>query len=113
MTLDQLAEAIDRISPDINGRRVAATLRDWKTDGTDVTELSSRVERNIGHTWFETDAAHHAIYNLWSRFRIEAISPIGGMTMNERLYSFSLLEVFDGSGDSERDVLYRKLLARD
>jgi hypothetical protein len=47
---------------------------------------------------------------MWSLFRDEAISGIGGMTMNERLYAFSLSERFDACTDeNSRLVIYKKL----
>jgi hypothetical protein len=112
MNLDQLATEIELASPDSNGRGLAAALRSWKADSADVNTLAVLGERYIGHTWFETDLTHDAIYKLWSSFRAAAISNIGGMTMNERLYSFSLSERFDAAGPIEREVLYGKLLAR-
>lgn len=112
MNLDDLATEIANISPDRNGRGFATALLNWKADSTDVNALAVLGDRYIGHTWFETDAMHDAIYRLWSGFRNEAISNINGMTLNERLYSFGLFERFDSADPIERDVIYGKLLAR-
>lgn len=112
MNLDQLATEIERLSPDKNGRGLAMALRNWKTDSTDLNALAVLGERYIGHAWFESDATHNAVYKLWSSFRVEVISSVGGMTMNERLYYFGLFERFDAAGPAEREALYGKLLAR-
>jgi len=112
MNLDQLAAEVERISPDKNGRGLAVALRNWKTDSTDINALAVLGERYIGHAWFETDATHNAIFNLWSSFCTEAITNVGGMTMNERLYNFGLFERFDSAGTAEREALYGKLQAR-
>lgn len=49
MNLDQLAAEIERVSPDKNGRGLAAALRNWKADSADVNALLVLGERYIGH----------------------------------------------------------------
>jgi len=52
------------------------------------------------------------MYALWSEFRDREVEKIGGMTMNERLFTFGLFERFDTFADEDaRLIVYQKLLA--
>ena len=87
-------------------------LRDWKSDDTSVEKLRDSVERYVGKSWIESTEEHEQVYGLWSKFRDEAIEPIGGMTMNERLYWFDLFAPFDACNtEDDRARIYSKLLA--
>ena len=112
MTLDELVElcAAHRSDSAVDG--LAKLLAAWKTSSADVDALAREVERYFGHTWIEDQSVHHDIYMAWSRFKQSAIDTIGGQTMNERLYYFSLFPRFDAcSSDRERDEIYAKLNA--
>ena len=112
MNLDELARQIDEVSTEQAAQRLCELLLDWKTDSSTAEELCDKVERYIGNSWIERDENHARVYALWSAFRDEAITGIGGMTMNERLYHFSLFERFDAShDDEERITVYAKLHA--
>lgn len=110
MNLDELTHAIRAVSPDLVVQKLAYLLLDWKTETSTAEDLRDRVERYLGNSWVGVDEDYNKIYRLWSAFRDEAIAGIGGMTMNERLYWFSLFERFDASHDEEeRLIIYRKL----
>jgi len=112
MSLDELISGLENMRGDPAITRLAATLRDWKSDDTTVNDLQRVIERFIGHSWIENDALHEQTYALWSEFKAQAIDHIGGMTMNERLYSFGLFGRFDAcESDADRLVVYQKLLA--
>lgn len=112
MNLDELAKRIREISSDPVAWRLADMLDDWKTDDRTAEDLRDDVERYIGNVWIGKDRDHATIYRLWSAFRKDAIAGIGGMTMNERLWYFSLDERFDAcrTGQEKRTV-YAKLHA--
>jgi hypothetical protein len=110
--LGELAERLMAMSRDPAVRGLAERLRDWQSDDTTVMQLRDSVERHIGHAWIESTSEHEQVHDLWSGFRREAIDPIAGMTMNERLYWFDLFARFDAcETDEERACLYAKLLA--
>lgn len=112
MDLDQLATAIAQTSNGPAAMQLSALLSDWKTDGTNVKELEGTVERFISSLGASPAVEHAKAADLWTQFRDETISRIGGMTMNERLYSFSLFPRWDGATtDEERKTIYAKLLA--
>jgi hypothetical protein len=112
MDLDGLATAIRQTSSDPVALKLSELLSKWKDDESNVKELESAVERYIGNTWIISTTEHEKIYRLWSQFRDDAVHGIGGMTMNERLYCFSLFPRFDGATiDQERKAIYAKLLA--
>lgn len=90
MTLDELVTAMRQASNDPVALKLSDLLVDWKDDRSDVKELETAVERYIGNTWIASTAEHEKIYSFWSQFRDDAIHGISGMTMNERLHSFSL-----------------------
>ncbi|MBC3808857.1 hypothetical protein H8K52_16065 [Undibacterium seohonense] len=112
MDLDALVAAISRTSSDPVVLKLAVLLSNWKDDEKNTEELEVIVERFIGYTWIESEMEHKKIYGLWSQFRDKAIHGIGRMTMNERLYFFSLLNRWDSAQtEEERMAIYAKLLA--
>jgi hypothetical protein len=113
LNIDELAAAIRSTSPEEPAQRLAGLLIEWQRDDTTANELRAHIERVIGYTWFSTDAVHGEIYRLWSAFCTDAIDGIGGMTMNERLHWFGLVQRFDGATTEEaKRRIYAKLHAR-
>ena len=91
---------------------LGSLLLSWKSDSSTVVDLQVSVERFIGQTWIQNGEEHRQVYSLWTTFRNECLNVISGMTMNERLYSFSLFERFDAClNEQDRLTIYRKLLA--
>ena len=112
MDIDTLASAIRQTSSDAVALNLSDLLVGWKDDKLNAAELESVVERYIGNTWIGSTIEHEKIYRLWSQFRDSAIHGIGGMTMNERLYCFSLFSNLDNAHTEEaRKEIYAKLLA--
>ena len=112
MNLDELAEAIRKISSEEVVQKLSRLLVEWKSNDETVEVLKERIERYIGNTWIESNEDHEKIYHMWASFRDEVISEVRGMTMNERLYQFGLFDRFDACLDHEaRLVLYRKVQA--
>lgn len=113
MNLDELAEEINKISPEKVVQDLSRILIEWKNNEETAEELKEGIERYLGNTWIESKADHKKIYQMWSSFRDGAISGIGGMTMNERLYWFGLFERFEACSSQEDKLrVYRKLHAR-
>jgi hypothetical protein len=112
MNLDELAKEITRISPEYIVQELSRILLEWKEKDHTAQELNDDVEHYLGHTWITSNYDHRKIYKLWASFRDEAISSIGGMTMNERLYHFGLVERFEACSDEGcKLTIYRKLHA--
>jgi hypothetical protein len=110
--LDELATAMRHTSSDPVVLRLSDLLSAWKDDSSDAKALENIVERYIGNTWIADTVEHEKIYSLWSQFRDDAIHGIGGMTMNERPYCFSLFSRWDSTKTNEdRKTIYAKLLA--
>ena len=112
MDFDGLVTSMRHTSNDPVVLRLCELLAQWKNSDSNVHELESLVEHYIGNTWIANDTDHKEIYRLWSEFRDDAVRGIHGMTMNERLFCFSLLPRFDSANtDQQRKALYAKLLA--
>jgi len=112
MELDALVRAIRETSGDPAALKLTDLLVSWKDDGINATELENVVEHYLGSARIASATEHENIYSLWSQFRDVAIRGIGGMTMNERLYCFSLFPRWDSAQtDEERKAIYAKLLA--
>ena len=113
MNLDELSETISKVSSENVVQDLSRFLVEWKDNEETAEELKDGIERYIGNTWIEKNEDHEKICQMWSSFRDEAISGIGGMTMNERLYLFGLFERFDACANQEDKLLvYRKLHAK-
>lgn len=113
MNLDELSEEISKVSSEKVVQDLSRFLVAWKDNEETAEELKEGIERYIGNTWIEKNEDHSKIYRLWSAFREEAISGIGGMTMNERLYWFGLFNRYDACNNEEEKLfVYRKLHAK-
>ena len=113
MNLDELAKEIQNISHEKVIQELSRHLLEWKTNNKTAENLKDEIEKYIGSSWVESDEDHEKVYQLWSSFRDEAILGIGGMTMNERLYFFGLLNRFDSTPNQEsRLIVYKKLHAK-
>jgi len=112
-TLDSLIQKTKSVSKDPVIQKLAEQLNNWKLDNNDVRQLEKLIEKFIGNTWIESESEHNGVYQLWTDFKEENIQIIQGMTMNERLVSFGLIKRYDNSRTrEEKDVIYRKLLAK-
>jgi len=112
LNLDQLINELASISSDPVIASLASLLATWKSDDSTADDLDRTVERFLGNVWVRKDEDHARAYALWSAFRNQNVSGIGGMTMNERLYAFSLFERFDPCVDeASRLMIYEKLNA--
>ncbi|MDP1699213.1 MAG: hypothetical protein Q8L45_15725 [Xanthomonadaceae bacterium] len=112
MNLDELGQKIRAVSDDPVVQGVANQLRDWKASSDTAHQLSVAMERYIGNVWIGSDSDHAQVYSLWSEFKKDAILGISGMTMNERLYTFSLLDRFDTlQTENDRNAMYLRLHA--
>jgi len=113
MNLDELTKNIRRISKEEVLQKLANHISEWKTDEKNAIDLRESVERFLGNTWFEKQAEFDKVYEMWTEFKSSAIDGIGGMTMNERLYCFGLLELFDKElNNKEQEKFYAKLMAK-
>lgn len=112
MNLDELSKNIRAISRESVVQKLADILIEWKSNEKTAEDLHNTIERYIGNTWIEKEEDHNKIYKLWEQFLNQEIKGIGGMTMNERLYSFSLFKRFDAAKNEEEiKTIYKKLHA--
>ncbi|MGE4294506.1 MAG: hypothetical protein AB7E49_02255 [Campylobacterales bacterium] len=113
MTLDELANKIRSVSEEKLIQDLAKYIEEWKSDDRNAEQLESMVERFFGNAWIPEEEDHSKAYSFWSSFRDDVVHGIGGMTMNERLYSFSLFDRFDScESEEEKRVVYEKLHAK-
>ena len=112
MTLDELIFELSARFKDEEVQKLCQHLKDWKNSDDDIAALEDMAERYLGSVWVEDEKTHNQVYALCSEFRDCEIRSIGGKTMNERLYSFSLLEKFDqAQNETMKHKLYVKLMA--
>jgi hypothetical protein len=108
MTLGELIPALCTASSDPVVAKLAQYIEDWRSDTRTTEDLRQSVERFIGNSWISRTQEHEAVYALWSAFRDDCILGRGGMTINERLYSFDLLEVWDSAPNEESRAAIRR-----
>jgi len=108
MTLGELIHALRAASSDPVVDRLIELLEEWRSNASTAEELHQSVERYIGNSWIASEEVHKTIYSLWSAFRDDGIVGRLGMTMNERLYCFSLLEAWDEAKTEESRAVVRQ-----
>jgi len=112
MNYDEYIKELEKYDSDETVKRLIHHLKDWKSSEDDVLKLEGMVEHFFGNSWIESTEIHNKLYQLWASFKKEAIDPIGGHTMNERLYWFGLFEQFDRcKNETEKQIIYAKLQA--
>jgi hypothetical protein len=88
-----------------------ASIAFWKENDETPDVLGASLDRALGQSWLSSDLLHRRVHDLLLQFR-PTITSVGGMTMNERLVMFDLMERWDRSSEEEREVLYAKVVAR-
>lgn len=106
MNLDEVADTFKAESDTPELQHLGEILLEWKEDDSTVTELDERVESCLDEVQID-EATLLEARSTWDSFQ-EKIKNIGGMTMNERLYHFSLFSRYE---DGEEDIVHDKLLA--
>ena len=111
MNIDELIRSIRDCSSLREVQGLANCIADWKVGETSVENLRYLGDKYLGSVWLASDELHEEVYALWQRFVHEKIEQIHGMTMNERLFTFGLMDGFDVSVGDERLAIYKRLLA--
>ena len=90
--------------------QLLSRIDSWRRDATTPGQLMTDLDRTLGNVWFSSDEIHRAVYRVLEKFRA-TVESIGGMTMNERLVMFDLMDVWDQATEEGRRALYGKLEA--
>ncbi|MDP2634630.1 MULTISPECIES: hypothetical protein [unclassified Pseudoalteromonas] len=113
MNLDELIHHYSNLDIELISVKLVEILNEWKADNSNVHDLEILIEKYFGNIWLPTNDIHDRCYQQWSKFRLSAIGQINGMTMNERLYWFSLFERFDNcKTENQKQDVYSKLYAK-
>jgi hypothetical protein len=115
MTLPEFRTALAGILPPMAGDvRLLETFiirtDEWGGDMSTVTDLLKDLNRILGHVWFSDPAIHQRVFEAIEAFG-KTVAALGGMTVNERLFSFGLLDLWDASSDELRRMLRLKVEA--
>jgi len=79
--------------------------------GQDIISRLSQAERLFGHTWLIDQAPFEQAFAKWREFKIEYEEfAVRGMTVNERLHAFSLLERYDHAVAAQDSAEVRRIL---
>jgi len=111
MNIDELTSRIRNCSPEREVQGLADLIAGWKCGETTVENLRYLGDKYLGNVWLSDDALRETIYALWQRFVREEIELIHAMTMNERLFTFGLMDRFESALADDRLKIYKKLLA--
>jgi hypothetical protein len=82
----------------------------WMRDASTPDRLVDRLNRLLGNVWFSSNQIHQHVFDAVAKLA-ETVRELDGMTMNERLFSFGLLDLWDRSTDEARNTIRVKLKA--
>jgi hypothetical protein len=79
--------------------------------GQDIISRLAKAERLFGHSWLIDQSPFEQALAKWREFKFEYEEfAVRGMTVNERLHAFSLLERYDQAVAAEDSVEVRRIL---
>jgi hypothetical protein len=110
MNLDELVNSIPESEAELKSS-LKHWVESWKQDDRTTDELGYSIGKWHGNVWFKDTNISNKFYSDFMAFKREAIEGIGGMTINERLYHFSLFEKWGQSNENQKAIIYRKLKA--
>jgi hypothetical protein len=84
-----------------------AVVDAWVRSDALAVDLPPTCQRWLGHVWFASEEVHAEVDRL-STSLADEVRGIPGMTMNERLWVFALMERWDVASAEERVTIRRK-----
>jgi hypothetical protein len=113
MTLPELRTALSRlVVPTVGDRKLREMFVDrlaaWRKDQSTAEDLLQDMNRLLGHVWFKSPDVHQKVFELIEALA-KIVGEIDGMTMNERLVNFGLLEKWNRSSVVDQRLIRRKL----
>ena len=82
----------------------------WVLDASTPDHLVDHLSRILGNVWFSSRDLHQQVFDALDAFAA-TVGELGGMTMNERLFTFGLFDRWDASTDDVRKSIRLKLRA--
>lgn len=111
MSLDELVSSIPNNEPELKAN-LAHWVDQWKKSDEDVEKLDYLIGKWHGNVWFKNSNASNEFYESLKKYREIAIYNITKLTMNERLYLFSLTELWDLNDINIQEKIRIKLKAK-
>lgn len=108
MNIDDLVNSINE--PDFKVE-LNDWVHKWKNDDADVKSLYELVAKWHGNVWFVDQSNQNLFWKNLQLFKINAVDCINGMTLNERLYWFGLIDKWDNSNEDVQEKIRNKLHA--
>lgn len=79
----------------------------------EVVDEIETMERLFGQTWLNDSSAYEKIYSVWNRLKeLLNQSSIHGMSVNERLSLFDLLDEFDSAVKKHDATSLKRILTK-
>ncbi len=110
MNLDELVSSIPNNESELK-KSLLDWVNDWKRSSQDVDNLAYLIGKWHGNVWFEDSNNSNQFYKDFSEFRENAIYKINALTLNERLYLFSLNDLWDSNNTKNQNIIRQKLKA--
>ena len=111
MNLDDLAQSIPD-SENVLRHDLARWINGWKKSDASLEELVDLITKWHGNVWFKDPEFSNTFYQNWLHFKTVDIAGVTSMTVNERLYTFGLVELWDTLDEAERAILLAKFSPR-
>ena len=83
-------------------------LHHWRQDDSSPKALMDSLDRILGYGWLSTNKLYEEVFGNLQKFS-ETVRSLGGMTVNERLVMFDLMDRWDAASDTGRERVRRKL----